>query len=123
MSRGEQFIETLPRKTRFYDRNERRNYELTRAVAARLIDDPNLVKNGLAFARRHMSEDAAQSQYFIMWEELLRSDVGDIVRNLLEDTPRGALLRDTQPVFCVLPPEVRQEIIVRARSGAVTAAV
>lgn len=70
-----------------------------------------------------MSEDAAQSQYFIMWEELLRSDVGDIVRNLLEDTPRGALLRDTQPVFCVLPPEVRQEIIVRARSGAVTAAV
>lgn len=122
MSRGEQFVEALPGKTRFYDRNERRSYELTRAVAARLLDDPSLVKNGLAFARRHMSGDTTQSPYLIMWEELLRSDVADIVRNLLADTPRGALLRDTQPVFCVLSPEERQEIIVRARSGAVTAA-
>jgi hypothetical protein len=37
---GEQFVGSLPRKTRFYDRNERRSYELTRATAARLIDDP-----------------------------------------------------------------------------------
>ena len=121
MTPGEQFIASLPAKTQFYDRNERRSYELTRVVAARLIDDPSLVSNGLAHARRHVGADASQSRYFKMWDELLRGDVADIARQLLEDTPRGALLRDTQPVFCVLPPEVRQEVIVRARAGTVTA--
>ena len=121
MTSGAQFVEALPRKLRFYDRNERRSYELTRAVAARLIDDPSLIQNGLAHIGRHMSGDAAQVQYVAMWEDLLRSDVRNIVRHLLEDTPRGALLRDTQPVFCVLPSEVRQEIILRARTGPVTA--
>jgi hypothetical protein len=121
LTRGEQFVETLPKKTRFYDRSERRHYEITRAVAARLVDDPALVENGRAFARRHMSGDAAQSQYFHMWEKLLRAEVGDIVQSLLEDSPRGALLRDTQPVFFVLPPEIRQQVIVLARTGPVAA--
>jgi hypothetical protein len=119
---GEQFVEALPRKLRFYDRNERRSYELTRAVAVRLIDDPSLIENGVVHMRRHMSGDAAQSQYVAVWDDLLRGDVRDVVRQLLEDTPRGTLLRDTQPVFCVLPAEVRQEIILRARTGPVTAA-
>ena len=123
MTRGEQFVEALPPKMRFYDRNERRSYEVTRAVAARLIDDPSLIQKGLAHMQRHMSGDAAQSRYVVMWENLLRSEVRDLVRELLEDTPRGALLRDTQPVFCVLPAEVRQEIMLRARAGTVTAAV
>ena len=122
MTRGEQFIASLPAKTQFYDRNERRSYELTRVVAARLIDDPSLVRNGLEHARRHMGADASRGRYFKMWDELLRNDVTDIARQLLEDTPRGALLRDTQPVFCILPHEVRQETIVRARAGTVTAA-
>ena len=121
MTHGESFIESLPKKLRFYDRNERRSYELTRAVAARLVDDPRLVKIGLDFVRRHMSGDARQSQYLVMWEELLRHDVRDIARQLLDDTPRGELLRDTQPVFCVLPSNVRQEIVARARAGAVAA--
>jgi hypothetical protein len=119
---GEQFVDALPRKLRFYDRNERRSYELTRAVAARLIDDASLVQQGLAHAKRHMDSDACQARYFEMWEHLLKEDARAIARQLLEDTPRGALLRDTQPVFCVLPQEVRQEIILRARTGPVTAA-
>lgn len=123
MTRGEQFVESIPRKTRFYDRSERRSYELSRVVAARLIDEPSLVENGRDYAMRHMSTDPAQSEYFRMWDALLRRDAAEIVRSLLEDTPRGALLRDTQPVFCVLSPEVRQEIAARARSGPVTEAV
>jgi hypothetical protein len=119
---GEQFVEALPKKLRFYDRNERRSYELTRAVAARLVDDPALVRQGLAHAKRHMGSDASQARYFVMWEQLLKEEARAIARQLLEDTPRGALLRDTQPVFCVLPPEVRQAIILRARTGPVTAA-
>lgn len=121
MTPGEQFVAALPRKLRFYDRNERRSYELTRAVAARLVDDPDLVQQGFAHARRHMGSDASQARYFAVWEQLFSQDVREIVRQLLEDSPHGALLRDTQPVFCVLPSEVRQEIILRARSGTVAA--
>jgi hypothetical protein len=118
---GEQFVAELPRKVRFYDRNERRSYEMTRAVAARLINDPTLIQNGLDHMRRHMGCDTAQSRYVARWESLLQAEVHVIVQQLLEDSPRGALLRDTQPVFCVLPSEVRQAIILRARTGPVTA--
>ena len=120
---GERFVESLPRKTRFYDRNERRGYALTCAIAARLIDEPALVRNGLSHARRHMSADPSQSRYFAMWQEELERDVADIVRNLLEDSSRGKLLRDTQPVFCVLSREVRQEIFRKASSGGGTVLV
>lgn len=123
MTRGKQFVESIPRKTRFYDRSEWRSYELSRVVAARLIDEPSLIENGRDYAMRHMSKDVAQSEYFRMWDALLQRDVAEIVRSLLEDTPRGALLRDTQPVFCVLSSEARQEILARARSGPVTEAV
>jgi hypothetical protein len=68
-----------------------------------------------------MDGDEAQSQYRAIWDELLRCDVKVIASQLLEDTPRGALLRDSQPVFCVLPAELRQEIVARARTGAVAA--
>jgi hypothetical protein len=121
LTRGEQFVHSLPRKTRFYDRNERRSYALTCAVAARLIDDPALVRNGLLHAQRHMASDRAQADYFAMWQRLLQRDVQEIVRSVLEDTPHGALLRDTQPVFVVLPDDVRKQIIAAERNGAVAA--
>ncbi len=38
---------------------------------------------------------------------LLRQDVRQIVRQMLADTSQGDLLRDTQPVFVVIPPEER----------------
>ena len=121
MTRGEQFVQSLPGKTRFYDRNERRSYALTRAVAARLIDDPTLVREGLAHARRYMAADPTRAAHFELWQELLRRDVEEIVRSLLDDTPRGALLRDTQPVFVMLPDDVRSKIIAAERGGPVTA--
>jgi hypothetical protein len=66
-----------------------------------------------------MAADRRQTDYFAMWQRLLQRDVQEIVRSLLEDTPQGALLRDTQPVFVVLPDDVRTQIIVAERNGAV----
>jgi hypothetical protein len=68
-----------------------------------------------------MAADRRQTDYFAMWQRLLQRDVQEIVRSLLEDTPQGALLRDTQPVFVVLPDDVRTQIIVAERNGAVAA--
>ncbi len=115
MTEGERFVEEIPRKTRFYDRNERRTYELTRAVAARLVDDPSLLQRGLSYMDRHMKDDPSQASFYATWLALLRRDAKVVARLLLEDTPNGALLRDTQPVFCVLPTEDREKVLARAR--------
>ena len=104
MTEGERFVGSLPMKTDFHDRSKRRSYAFTRAVATRLVDDPRLIGNGRSYLERHMRDDPRQSRYYAMWRDLLDQDVTVVVRRLLEDTPDGDLLRDTQPVFVVLPP-------------------
>lgn len=107
MTEGERFVSTLPAKMNFHDRSKRRSYDVTRRVAAHLVDDPGLVDNGRAFLERHVRPDPAQAQYYELWMNLLRQDVRQIVRQMLADTSQGDLLRDTQPVFVVIPPEER----------------
>ena len=114
MTDGERFVDRLPRKTRFHDRHERRAYEMTRAVAARLIDAPDLVHNASSYLERHMKDDPSQSRQYVLWRNLLRQNVEEIARLLLEDSSDGAFLRDTQPVFCVFPLRDRKRIISRA---------
>jgi hypothetical protein len=114
MTDGERFVDRLPRKTRFYDRHERRTYEMTRAVAIRLIDAPELVHNAFSYMERHMKDDPTQSRQYALWRNLLRRDVEQIVRSLLEDSSNGAFLRDTQPVFYVFPLDDRKRILSRA---------
>ncbi len=111
MTDGERFVDQLRGKTRFYDRHERRTYEMTRAVAARLIDAPDFVRNALAYIERHMKDDPAQSRQYAVWRRLLRREVEEIARLLLEDSPNGAFLRDTQPVFHVFPLDDRKRIL------------
>ncbi|QCI67583.1 hypothetical protein [Phreatobacter stygius] len=115
MTRGERFVAQLPEKTYFHDRNERRGYEVTRLVAARLIDHPELVQHGRAYMERHMKTDPSQRAYYRMWQHLLRHDIGKVVRDLLEDSDKGSLLRDTQPVFYVPSAEERQAISTRPK--------
>ncbi|SFU71354.1 hypothetical protein SAMN02799631_01914 [Methylobacterium sp. 174MFSha1.1] len=107
MTEGERYVGSLPAKTDFHDRSKRRSYVFTRAVATRLVDNPTLIRNGQAYLERHMRGDPRQSRYYAMWTDLLRQDVTVIARRLLEDSPDGDLLRDTQPVFVVLSPSER----------------
>jgi hypothetical protein len=110
MTEGERFVGSLPAKTDFHDRSKRRSYAFTQAVATRLVDDPTLIGNGQAYLERHMRGDPRQSRYYAMWTELLQQDVTVIARRLLEDSPEGDLLRDTQPVFVVLSPSERADL-------------
>ena len=111
MTEGELFVGSLPTKTDFYDRSKRRSYEFTRAVAKRMIDDPTLVVDGLSYLERLMRGDPRQSRYYALWTDLLRQDVRVVVSRMLEDTPDGDLLRDTQPVFVVLPSDERMTML------------
>lgn len=109
MTEGERFVGSLPRKADFHDRNKRRSYELTRWVAARLIDDPGLVAHGRSYLERLVRPDPAQAHAYTLWAAVLDQEIRQIVSQMLEDSPRGDLLRDTQPVFVVLSPQERVE--------------
>ena len=39
------------------------------------------------------------ASYVVMWDELLAKSPGEVAAALAEDSPRGRLLRETQPVF------------------------
>ncbi|MCJ2058486.1 hypothetical protein MKL09_18265 [Methylobacterium sp. J-048] len=105
MTDGERFVGALPMKVDFHDLSKRRSYERTRRVAVRLVDEPGLLANARDYLERHVRTDLRQSRYYVLWTDLLHQDVRQIVRCMLEDTAQGDLLRDTQPVFVVLPPE------------------
>jgi hypothetical protein len=116
MRESEAFIRSLPLKRRFHDRNERRRYEITLVTAAKLIDDPATLKHGLAYMERHMREDPTQTRYYAMWTEMISREPKEIVRELLADTDRGALLRETRPVFYVVEGIEREQALARARA-------
>ena len=116
MRESEAFIRSLPLKRRFHDRNERRRYEIALVTAAKLIDDPaTLKKNGLEYMERHMRTDPAQARYYALWADMISREPKEIVREFLADTDRGALLRETSPVFYVLEGAEREQA--RARSA------
>ena len=115
MRESETFIRSLPLKQRFHDRNERRRYEIALVTAAKLIDDPAIRQNGLDYMERHMRADAAQARYYSLWKDLISRDPKELVREFLSDTERGALLRETSPVFYVLAGAEREQALARAR--------
>lgn len=116
MTKGERLLASLPLKREFYDRHEKRSYLAAREIARRIVDDPDLLLAGREFIERFMRPDPHQELYYRLWDELLRLPPTEIARRLLEDSDQGALLRDTYPVFVVLPPDRRAELIETAAS-------
>lgn len=46
-----------------------------------------------------MEPDPHQRTYTLMWRELLDRPAAEVAAALIEDSPRGQLLRETSPVF------------------------
>jgi hypothetical protein len=104
-TKGEQFVHSLPLKSAFYDRHERREYLRTVEVAKRLIDTPSLIENGARYLERFVKDDPNQRSSYLLWTAMIERSVEEIARSLLEDSPRGAELRSSAPVFHVFSPE------------------
>ncbi len=105
MTGGEQFVQTLPLKQTFYAPHERRAYLRMVEVAKRIVDQPALLKAGDAFLERFTRSDPHQATAYAIWKRTLAFSAQEVARQLLEDTERGAHLRDTAPVFVVVPRE------------------
>jgi len=71
-------------------------------VASRIVDDASLIERGRKFLNRFSREDVRQRHAYTIWIELLDRSPKYIARELLADTMRGAMLRDTAPVFAVI---------------------
>jgi hypothetical protein len=111
MSAGESLVTSLPLKTEFYDRHERRAYLRAVEMAKRIIDNPEVIEHARLFLDRHVRHDPHQHAAFETWRELLDRPPETIARALLEDSDNGAELRGSAPVFFVLGGEPRLELL------------
>jgi hypothetical protein len=96
---------SVPLKTEFYDRHERRAYERAVEIAKHVVNNPSSIASAVSFLERHVRPDPHQRDAYEMWRALLRREPGEIAREMLEDSDRGAELRNSAPVFVVLSGE------------------
>src|ERR1019366_8428660 len=105
MTRGQRLVQSMALKKSFCDAHERRAYLRMAEVASRIVDDPSLVERGRGFLNRFVRADPHQRTAYDAWVELLGCEPEQIARELLADTAKGEALRDSAPVFVVIPPE------------------
>lgn len=84
---------------RFHDRHEWIDFLKAQEIARRIVADPSVIDDARRFMRRHMRPDPHQRAYVEMWDTLLARPPEEIASALVEDSPRGRLLRETRPVF------------------------
>jgi hypothetical protein len=101
-------------KQTFRDRYELRSYARAVLLAKRLTDDPDLVARGHAYLERFVGTDPRQQRIYALWVDALRLPLEDMLRDLLADTARGAALRETAPVFVVIPADDVRVLVSRA---------
>ena len=68
-------------------------------MARRIVADPSMIADARRFVDKPMAPDPHQRTYTVMWHELLARPPAEIAAALIEDSPRGRLLRETRPVF------------------------
>lgn len=96
-------VAELVRKRVFRDAHERRSYFRAVLVAQLLLLNPALVIRGRAYLERFVKPDPHQRLAFDLWNTTLGLSAEEIVDQLLADDERGAFLRETAPVFQVIP--------------------
>ena len=92
-------------KRDFRDAYERRSYLRAYLLGQRLLAEPALISRGRAYLDRFVRDDPRQRRIYAMWLKALDLPVDQLVGQLLADNSHGAELRETAPVFVVIPAE------------------
>lgn len=100
---------------RFHDVSKRIDYALVEEVCRRLRADPSLVEEGRRDFERGLARDAWRVEEREAWRALLDEPVDTICEALLARTWHGQMLRESRPLFCVLPASVRADIVAASR--------
>lgn len=102
-------------------REERVSYEMHRAVAEKVIEDPQPVLNKARTNLQKMlarTRDAYAAGWVHEWETLVGSDVNTLVEVMLRPDERGIDLRQMSPFAGVLTQEERMVAIHKAQKTA-----
>lgn len=106
----------------FERREDRVTYELHRAVAKKLVDDPErvleVVPANIAMLRQQVRGDLAQ-QWLDQWETASRGPVRELIRLMLGEDSNSKDLRQTSPFAGVLTQQERVVAIARASGRSV----
>ncbi len=92
------------------DRHREFKLALFRETCSRILDNPSLIENGRQHMQQFMAKDVRMSKYYRLWQSVIDLPPAEMCRRLLADTPEGDALRDSSPVFIVLPPSVRMRL-------------
>jgi hypothetical protein len=92
-------------KREFRDAYDRRTYARACLLARRLLENPALVQDGRTYLERFVRDDPKQRRIYQIWSGMLELPVAALVGRLLADDEAGAALRDSAPVFVVIPPD------------------
>ena len=84
---------------KFHDRHEWVDYLKACEMAHRIVADPSMIEGARQFIDARVRPDPHQRDYVSIWDELLGKSPEHIASALIEDSPRGQLLRETSPVF------------------------
>jgi hypothetical protein len=114
ISLGEGLDGKIRLKREFRDSYDFRAYARALLLAKRLLERPELVGRGRSYLERHVKADPHQARIYKLWTEALELPLNELVDRFLTDDERGAALRETAPVFVVIPPE---DVRALARSG------
>jgi len=97
---------------RKHDWIDERSRALGAAIAAKLMDNPSLLRHALGRVRRRARGVSARSRGLLAeWHRLLSSgNLGEVVAVLTQDSERAARLRQAHPFTDVLTPEERNAI-------------
>ena len=100
-----------------HDRIERRSLALHRAVAAKLRENPELVRIAQDNLDRWSAQRGASQPYLDVWREILTRPLEEVLRLIEEDSPRMTELRQSTPFAGVLDPRERWRIYDTFESG------
>jgi hypothetical protein len=83
----------------FRDRHDRLADLKAREDARRILADPSLLDSARRFIEDALAPHENQRAHAARWREILSLPPEQITALLVEDSPRGQLLRETHPVF------------------------
>ncbi len=96
-----------------HDAHQRRAWLRTAEIARRIVEEPELVTGAQRFIEKFVRDDPHQVSAYRVWSGLLRRPPAQIAAALLEDSPHGAELRETAPVFVAFSREELRDIWAR----------
>jgi len=89
---------------------ELRSRLLHQSVAARLLEDPALLRKAHTRLARLREVNPAGARYHDRWEQLLNDSLPELLRAISDSGPEAALLRKESPLTVLVRPDDRRKI-------------